>query len=112
MALFTDDKMKKATAIAAKNKTGVFPWLPAAAHRTTTACISLSKRARDAGCDGVMVLPVIVRPLTTDEVFDHYESVRSQSTLFRICVYNNPWTKLARRHEAGISRQDVQHAEL
>ena len=38
-----------------------------------------------------MVLPVSYWPLTTDEVFDHYERV-SKSINIPICVYNNPWT--------------------
>ncbi len=59
--------------------------------RTTSACITLSKYAEDVGCDGVMVLPVSYWPLTTDEVFDHYERV-ARSIKIPICIYNNPWT--------------------
>jgi 4-hydroxy-tetrahydrodipicolinate synthase len=38
-----------------------------------------------------MILPVSYWPLTTDEVFAHYEQVASAIKL-PICVYNNPWT--------------------
>jgi 4-hydroxy-tetrahydrodipicolinate synthase len=38
-----------------------------------------------------MVLPVSYWPLTTEEVYDHYERVSSAISV-PICVYNNPWT--------------------
>jgi 4-hydroxy-tetrahydrodipicolinate synthase len=70
---FTDDEMKKATAIAAKHIDGRISLVAGTGARTTTACISLSKHAEDVGCDGVMVLPVSYWPLSTDEVFEHYD---------------------------------------
>jgi len=88
---FTDDEMKKATAIAAKHIDGRISLVAGTGARTTTACISLSKHAEDVGCDGVMVLPVSYWPLSTDEVFEHYERV-AKSINIPICVYNNPWT--------------------
>jgi 4-hydroxy-tetrahydrodipicolinate synthase len=88
---FTDEEMKKATALAAKHISGRVPLIAGTGARTTTACIALSKHAEDVGCDGVMVLPVSYWPLTPDEVFDHYERV-SRAIKIPICVYNNPWT--------------------
>ena len=88
---FTDDEMKKATAIAAKHIDGRISLVAGTGARTTSACISLSKHAEDVGCDGVMVLPVSYWPLSTDEVFEHYERV-AKSINIPICVYNNPWT--------------------
>ncbi len=88
---FSDDEMKKATAIAAKHIDGRISLVAGTGARTTSACIALSKNAEDVGCDGVMVLPVSYWPLSTDEVFEHYERV-SKSIKIPICIYNNPWT--------------------
>lgn len=88
---FTDDEMKKTTAIAARHAAGRISVVAGTGARTTSACIALSKHAQDAGCDGIMVLPVSYWPLTQDEVFEHYERVAA-ATKLPICVYNNPWT--------------------
>jgi 4-hydroxy-tetrahydrodipicolinate synthase len=88
---FTDEEMKRATAVAAKHIDGRISLVAGTGARTTSACIALSKNAEDVGCDGVMVLPVSYWPLTNDEVLDHYERV-SKSIKIPICVYNNPWT--------------------
>jgi 4-hydroxy-tetrahydrodipicolinate synthase len=88
---FTDEEMKKATAIAAKHIDGRISLVAGTGARTTSACIALSKHAEDVGCDAVMVLPVSYWPLTTDEVTEHYERV-AKSIRIPICIYNNPWT--------------------
>lgn len=88
---FTDDEMKKTTALAVKHAAGRIAVIAGTGARTTSACISLSQAAQDAGCDGIMVLPVSYWPLTQDEVRDHYEHV-ARAVKLPICVYNNPWT--------------------
>lgn len=88
---FSEDEMKKATAVAARHVEGRIAIVAGTGARTTSSAIALSKHAQDVGCDGVMVLPVSYWPLTPDEVFDHYERVASSITI-PICVYNNPWT--------------------
>ena len=88
---FTDEEMKRATEIAAKHVNGRISLIAGTGARTTSACTSLSKHAQDVGCEGVMILPVSYWPLTTDEVFEHYERVATAIDL-PICVYNNPWT--------------------
>jgi 4-hydroxy-tetrahydrodipicolinate synthase len=88
---FTDEEMKKATAIAAKHIDGRISLVAGTGARTTSACIALSKHAEDVGCDAVMVLPVSYWPLTTDEVVEHYERV-ANSIRIPVCIYNNPWT--------------------
>jgi len=88
---FTDDEMKKTTALAVKHAAGRISVIAGTGARTTSACISLSRHAQDSGCDGIMVLPVSYWPLTPDEVRDHYERV-SRAVKLPICVYNNPWT--------------------
>ena len=70
---FTDDEMKKTAAIAVKHAAGRIAVIAGTGARTTSACISLSQAAQDAGCDEIMVLPVSYWPLTPDEVRDHYE---------------------------------------
>lgn len=88
---FSDEEMMRTTRAAAKHVAGRIALIAGTGARTTTSCITLSKNAKDAGCDGIMVLPVSYWPLTLDEVFTHYESVSSAVAL-PICVYNNPWT--------------------
>jgi 4-hydroxy-tetrahydrodipicolinate synthase len=88
---FSDEEMRKATEVAARHAEGRIALIAGTGARTTSACIRLSKHAQDVGCAGVMVLPVSYWPLTTDEVFDHYERVAA-SVSVPICVYNNPWT--------------------
>jgi hypothetical protein len=88
---FSDEEMKRATAIAAKHIDGRISLVAGTGARTTTACIALSRHAQDVGCDAVMVLPVSYWPLTPDEVFEHYERV-AKSIKIPICIYNNPWT--------------------
>ncbi len=88
---FSEDEMKRATRAAAKHIDGRIAVIAGTGARTTTSCISLSQNAEDAGCDGIMVLPVSYWPLTPDEVLGHYERV-SAAVGLPICVYNNPWT--------------------
>jgi 4-hydroxy-tetrahydrodipicolinate synthase len=88
---FSEDEMMWAAKAAAKHVRGRIAVIAGTGARTTTSCISLSKNAEDAGCDGIMVLPVSYWPLALDEVFEHYERV-SDAVGLPICVYNNPWT--------------------
>ena len=88
---FTDEEMRRTTAAAAKHAAGRISVVVGTGARTTSACIALSRHAQDVGCEGIMVLPVSYWPLTSDEVFDHYERVAGAVKL-PICVYNNPWT--------------------
>lgn len=88
---FTDEEMKKTVSAAVKHAAGRISIIAGTGARTTSACIALSRHAQDSGCDGVMILPVSYWPLTTDEVFTHYEHV-AKSIQLPICVYNNPWT--------------------
>ena len=88
---FSEDEMKRTTKAAARHVAGRISVIAGTGARTTASCISLSKAAEDAGCDGIMVLPVSYWPLTPDEVFEHYERV-SAAVGLPICIYNNPWT--------------------
>lgn len=88
---FTEDEMLRATAVAAKHIDGRIPFIAGTGTRTTSSCIRLSKNAQDAGCGGVMILPMSYWPLTPDEVMTHYERVAASISI-PICVYNNPWT--------------------
>ena len=88
---FSNDEMRKTTAIAVKHVDGRVPVIAGTGARTTYDCIELSKHAESVGCDGVLVLPVSYWPLTTDEVYEHYSRV-SGSISIPICVYNVPLT--------------------
>lgn len=88
---FSDSEMRQATSVAARHAAGRIAVIAGTGARTTTACIDLSRHAQDAGCEGVMILPVSYWPLTQDEVLAHYEKVCAALSL-PVCVYNNPWT--------------------
>ena len=42
---------------------------------TASEAIDLTKSARDAGCDGAVILPPYFVKLTDDEIFAHYEAI-------------------------------------
>jgi 4-hydroxy-tetrahydrodipicolinate synthase len=51
--------------------------------------IDLTLEAKDAGCDGAVILPPYFVKLTDDEIFAHYEAI-SDAVGFPICLYNIP----------------------
>jgi dihydrodipicolinate synthase/N-acetylneuraminate lyase len=56
---------------------------------TATEAIGLTRAARDAGCDGAVILPPFFVKLTDDEIFAHFEAI-SNAVSFPICLYNIP----------------------
>jgi 4-hydroxy-tetrahydrodipicolinate synthase len=88
---FSEEEMKRTIRAAARHAAGRIAVIAGTGARTTASCISLSKAAEDAGCDGIMVLPISYWPLTPGEVLEHYERVSAAAGV-PICVYNNPWT--------------------
>lgn len=76
---------------------------------TTSECTSLARRAADAGCDGLMALPVYVYRGDWRETKAHYSAVIG-ATRLTCMLYNNPiaygtdvtpdqLAELAERHE-------------
>jgi 4-hydroxy-tetrahydrodipicolinate synthase len=56
---------------------------------TAAEAIELTKAARDAGCDGAVILPPYFVKLTDNEIFAHYEAIAA-AVNFPICLYNIP----------------------
>jgi len=56
---------------------------------TAAEAIDLTRAARDAGCDGAVILPPYFVKLTDDEIFAHYEAI-AVAVSFPICLYNIP----------------------
>jgi len=76
---------------------------------STPECVTLTKRAVDVGCDGIMALPVYVYRGDWRETKAHYSAVIGSTTL-SCMLYNNPiaygtdvtpdqLAELAERHE-------------
>ncbi|MDP6603063.1 MAG: dihydrodipicolinate synthase family protein, partial [Rhodospirillales bacterium] len=55
----------------------------------TEDVIALSQSAKDAGCDGVMILPPFFVKPTTDDIIAHYQAV-SDAVSIPIMLYNLP----------------------
>ncbi len=51
----------------------------------------LSRDARTAGADGLLLAPMSYTPLTDEEVFQHFAAVAEAGGL-PLCIYNNPST--------------------
>jgi len=70
---------------------GRIPLMVGTGAMTTAEVISLSQHAETIGADAVLITPVSYWPLTTDEVYQHYERI-AHAVSISICVYNNPRT--------------------
>jgi dihydrodipicolinate synthase/N-acetylneuraminate lyase len=56
---------------------------------TAAEAIAFTRAARDAGCDGAVILPPYFVKLTDDEIFAHYETIAA-AVNFPVCLYNIP----------------------
>lgn len=56
---------------------------------TVAEAIALTRAARNAGCDGAVILPPYFVKLSDDEIFAHFEAI-SRAVNFPICLYNIP----------------------
>lgn len=56
----------------------------------TKKCISLAKKARDLGADGISVIqPMFLKP-TERELFEHFEAIAKSVPDISMLLYNNP----------------------
>ena len=65
------------------------PVIAGIAGLSTAECVALARRAADAGCDGLMVLPAYVYKGDWRETKAHYGAVIGATTL-SCMLYNNP----------------------
>ena len=77
--------------MATETVAGRVPVLSGVAEEPTHMAIAHSKVAKDAGCDGLMVLPCMVYPQDDREALAHFTAV-AESTDMPIMIYNNPVT--------------------
>ncbi len=56
---------------------------------TVSETVFLTNAAKDAGCDGALILPPYFIRLTDDEIFEHYQEVNA-AVDFPIVLYNIP----------------------
>jgi 4-hydroxy-tetrahydrodipicolinate synthase len=68
---------------------GRVPVLSGVAEYTTALACSYAQAAKEAGVDGLMVLPAMVYKADTREAITHFRAV-AQATDLPIMVYNNP----------------------
>ena len=84
-----DDKERTSLfAIAREQVAGRVPVLAGTSAIATAHTVALTGAAREAGCDGVMVLPPPYALPTTREVIAHFEAVARVG--LPIMIYNNP----------------------
>ena len=65
------------------------PVIAGIAGLSTTECVTLARRAADAGCDAVMALPAYVYKGDWRETRAHYSAV-IEATPLSVMLYNNP----------------------
>jgi 4-hydroxy-tetrahydrodipicolinate synthase len=87
-SLSLEEKVKvlKATVEVARGKV---PVLSGVAEYTTEGACETSRRAEQAGVDGLMVLPAMVYSADGRETVQHYRTI-ARATKLPIMVYNNP----------------------
>ncbi len=68
---------------------GKGPVLAGTGAITVKETVELTNAAKDAGCDGAVILPPYFIKLTDDEIFAHYQEVNAAVT-FPIIIYNIP----------------------
>ena len=68
---------------------GRVPVLTGVAEYTTAAACGFAKRSKDAGIDGLMVLPAMVYPADPREAVEHFRAVAAATDL-PVMIYNNP----------------------
>ena len=88
---FSDEEMKRQLRSPPSTSMGAYRWSQAPVRAPLRPVSRFPSTRRMSAAMRVMVLPVSYWPLTTDEVFEHYERV-SKSIKIPICIYNNPWT--------------------
>lgn len=87
-ALDRDEKGALLSAVAEVAR-GRAPVIAGVAHYTTAGAVALARAARDAGADGLMVLPPMVYLPTSCELEAHFRAV-AQATDLPVMIYNNP----------------------
>lgn len=87
----TRAERKRAVHAAAQTIDGHTPLIVGVGALRTSDAVALAEDAQQAGANGLLLAPVSYAPLTSDEVFTHFQTVASATDL-PICVYNNPGT--------------------
>ncbi|MEM8537716.1 MAG: dihydrodipicolinate synthase family protein [Pseudomonadota bacterium] len=88
---YLDRKQRRCAVVAAKQTNADKPMIVGAGALRTDATCALAADAQAAGADALLIAPVSYTPLTSDEVFAHFETVAAETDL-PICIYNNPST--------------------
>lgn len=70
---------------------GRIPVLAGTAACSTRLVIELTKYAKNAGTDGVMIVPPFYTKPSEHEVYEHFKAV-AEAVDIPIMLYNNPWT--------------------
>lgn len=87
--LMSDDERGQVFDIAVDQAQGRVPVLGCPAAIRTENVVALTRRAAEAGCKGVMVLPPLYARLTDREVVEFYRRVSGEGGL-PIMLYNSP----------------------
>lgn len=96
----------------AKALGGRTPLVAGIAGLATADCVALAKRAKDVGCDGLMVLPAYVYRTDARETLAHFNAVIGATSL-SCMLYNNPiayGTDVSPEQMAELARHSNLHA--
>lgn len=87
-ALTPDEKLAVLSATV-KHVKGRVPVITGVAETTTAGAIKFARAAKEAGVDGLMVLPALVYSADTRESVYHFRTI-AQNVDLPIMIYNNP----------------------
>lgn len=82
---------KKVTEEAVDHVNGRVPVIVGTGACATRQVIELSRYAKDAGADGVMIVPPFYTKPKENELYEHYRKI-AEAVDLPIMAYNNPWT--------------------
>ncbi len=76
--------------IAVEQSNGRVPVVPGTAASCASNCIELTRKARDLGCQAVVIAPPYYFPINQEMIEEHYEQVANALPDFPIILYNIP----------------------
>jgi 4-hydroxy-tetrahydrodipicolinate synthase len=90
-AYLTRAERRRAIEAAVDQVAGKIPVLVGIGALRTDDAVQFGQDAQAAGADAVLLAPVSYTPLTSQEVFTHFETV-ARAVELPLCIYNNPGT--------------------
>ena len=84
------DERERIIQIVCEEAGGKVPVTPGTTASCASNCIKLTKKARDLGCDAVVIAPPYYIPVSQEQIEEHYEQVFAAVPKFPVILYNIP----------------------